>query len=400
MNVNAVSRCLPGFDHDCKTIKVLFLDYQFRSLGGLETYNMETVRAFQRLGVNMQVWSCFTSGNQVLQGIPTSGLAPLNSRWSKLYQRFWRLHLCLRLIREQPQVDLVIVGHVFLVCQGLWWAHRRNIPCWLLVFGVDIWNPLPLPFNRAISHCDRIVAVSGYTARRAAALLPDTKRRLSVIHPAVDTARFRPSPVTNFDFPKVVLTVARLSAGERYKGHELVILALPTVREALGESIEYWVVGTGDDRPRLESLASRCGVSDSVRFLGRVDDNQLLDCYQRCHVFAMPSFVTQRSDGFHTGEGFGIVYLEASACAKPVLAANEGGQTEAVRHGETGLLVKPTVTEVAQGLIALLGNPELSKAMGRNGRKFVEQDFTMAHFEARWRVLLKESFPQLFESAS
>ena len=81
--------------HDLEGQRVLFLDYQFRELGGLENYNIETVRAFRRLGADVRVWSCFTSGHQEVRGVPVRGLEPSEPRWMRPYSRWWRLWLAL-----------------------------------------------------------------------------------------------------------------------------------------------------------------------------------------------------------------------------------------------------------------------------------------------------------------
>ena len=78
---------------------------------------------------------------------------------------------------------------------------------------------------------------------------------------------------------------------------------------------------------------------------GFVPDSQLADYYNLCDVFAMPS----------KGEGFGIVFIEALACGKPVLAGNKDGSVDALANGELGALVNPDdLNEIANTLIQIL----------------------------------------------
>jgi glycosyltransferase involved in cell wall biosynthesis len=142
----------------------------------------------------------------------------------------------------------------------------------------------------------------------------------------------------------VILTVGRLSAAEAYKGHDRVIRALPRIRAKVPNT-KYLIVGGGDDRPRLEAIAHEQNVANAVIFAGRVAHEELPDYYRLCDLYAMPS----------TGEGFGIVFLEALASGKPVLAGNRDGAVDALNGGELGVLVDPhDEALLAEAAMALL----------------------------------------------
>ena len=107
----------------------------------------------------------------------------------------------------------------------------------------------------------------------------------------------------------------------------------------------YLLVGTGPDLLRIEKLAAEQGVQDAVVLAGFVPDEELCEHYNLCDLFAMPS----------KAEGFGIVYLEALACGKLVLAGNKDGSRDALNDGELGLLVDPDDTdEIAAESIRVL----------------------------------------------
>jgi phosphatidylinositol alpha-1,6-mannosyltransferase len=102
-----------------------------------------------------------------------------------------------------------------------------------------------------------------------------------------------------------------------------------------------------------------------VRFLGAVDATERDAWLDRAHAFAMPSRVP---DGGIGGEGFGIAFIEAGAHGLPVLAGDRGGARDAVRHGETGLLVDATDPRaVADGLITLLSDRAYAQRLGAAG---------------------------------
>jgi len=127
-----------------------------------------------------------------------------------------------------------------------------------------------------------------------------------------------------------LLTVARLDPGERYKGYDTVIRALPALTGQFA-GVRYLLVGAGADRSRVERLAGELGVSESVTFCGFVEDDQLAAYYRLADVFVMPS----------KGEGFGIVFLESMACGTPVVGGNQDGTRDALVDGALGCLVDP-----------------------------------------------------------
>jgi phosphatidylinositol alpha-1,6-mannosyltransferase len=156
--------------------------------------------------------------------------------------------------------------------------------------------------------------------------------------------------------------VARLE--QRYKGHDVLIRALPLVRARI-PSVRLQVVGDGVLRPVYEGFAASLGLDGSVEFLGPVDDATRDELLARAHVFAMPSRLP--FDG--GGEGFGIVYLEAGAHGLPVVAGRAAGALDAVVDGETGLLVDPADhVALAAAIVELLSDRAKASALGERGR--------------------------------
>jgi phosphatidyl-myo-inositol dimannoside synthase len=131
--------------------------------------------------------------------------------------------------------------------------------------------------------------------------------------------------------------------------------------------VEWVVIGDGSLRAGVEALARSNGVGNSVRFLGAVSDAERNTWLRRAHLLAMPSRLP--ADGY-AGEGFGIVFLEANAYGKPVVAGNVGGALDAVSDGESGLLVDPLDQMAVAGAITeLLLDPELAARLGRAGQQ-------------------------------
>lgn len=211
----------------------------------------------------------------------------------------------------------------------------------------------------ALRRADAAVAVSRYTRDLALAVGADPAR-VRLIAPGVDAATAA-APGARSATPTVV-TVARL--GERYKGHDVMLRALPLIRARV-PGAEWVVVGDGPLRASLEHSAREQGLQEAVRFQGAVSDAQRDHWLDLAHVFAMPSRVPA---GAFAGEGFGIVYLEAAAHGLPVVAGDVGGALDAVVHRETGLLVDPTNhVAVAEAIADLLADPDRARALGAAG---------------------------------
>ena len=156
--------------------------------------------------------------------------------------------------------------------------------------------------------------------------------------------------------------MARLE--DRYKGHDTLVRSLPLILARVPDA-QWVVIGGGPRREQLERLAEIHGVADNVRFLGQVANEDRDAWLERAHVFAMPSRVPGGGLG---GEGFGIVYMEASWRGLPVVAGNVGGAVDAVVDGETGLLVDANdPVAVSDAVSRLLVDTELSRRLGERG---------------------------------
>ncbi len=224
-----------------------------------------------------------------------------------------------------------------------------------------------------------VVAISRWTAGLArsvlesvgcAALAPDVR----VVPLGTTPSHFRPGidprPVRDrygLDGGPWLLTVARL---EWHKGIDAVIRALPAVRAAF-PGARYAVAGVGPRRPQLERLVADLGQGDAVRFLGFVPDDELPALYNAADVYVGASRRVEL-----LAEGFGLAIVEASACGLAVVGGRSGGVPDAVREGETGILVEPgDPAAVAAGITRLLADDELRRGMGAAGRRAVETHY-------------------------
>ncbi len=266
-----------------------------------------------------------------------------------------------------------------------WLRARYGLPYGVIVHGTELlllqakmrrsrfkwWTARQLLGGASV-----VVANSRWTADLARSVLgalgrPALARDVRVVPLGTTPSRFRPGidprPAREkygLDGGPWLLTVARLDS---HKGIDTVIRALPAVRAAF-PAVRYAVAGVGSRGPEYERLAAELGLEDAVKFLGFVADAELPAVYNAADLYVGAS---RRYDLL--AEGFGIALVEASACGLAVVAGDSGGVADAVRDGETGILVDPNdPAAVAVGITRLLSDADVRRRMGAAGRRAVE----------------------------
>jgi phosphatidyl-myo-inositol dimannoside synthase len=300
------------------------------------------------------------------------------------------------LVREH-EADVVLFGHGFpLPLAGrAGRAGNHATPYVVLTHGAEVWlarTPgVGAAMRAGLAGAREVTAVSRSTARSIMRLLPPGTRP-SVLYPGVDERRFSPDvsgePVRRtfeLDGRPVILCVSRLVPR---KGQDVLIRALPMIRRLVPEAT-LLLVGGGPYRAVLERMASAEAPPDAVIFAGEVADEDLPSYYAACDVFAMPC--RSRWGGLEV-EGFGIVFLEAAAAGKPVVAGRSGGAHEAVEDETTGLLVEGREPKaVALAVAQLLADRAIADRMGAAGRARVEAAFTWERQAERLADILRRA---------
>ncbi|MEL7482350.1 MAG: glycosyltransferase, partial [Pseudomonadota bacterium] len=213
--------------------------------------------------------------------------------------------------------------------------------------GTEIWGPIAPHHLSPLDQSDLVLCVSKDTqARYRAATSQQTDTTLVV--PNTVGESFTPGDRDqarqrfNLDGEFAILTVGRLDARQGgYKGHEKIIRALPSL-SIDGRDVVYLIAGKGDDKDRLVALVEELGLSEQVRFLGKVPAGDLPDLYRAADLFALPS----------TGEGFGIVYLEAMASGTPAIGLDVGGAIDALQGLGTLTNIENFPTKLVQAAAA------------------------------------------------
>ena len=364
-----------------KEKRVLFVVGQWSRAGGLEIVTQDAVKAFIKAGYKVVVLVVGGRGEDIRdESLRVIHLAPRNRILMSLWHRYFKYPIVgRRLDSFLTEGDRIVFGHTFLL-KVLDYSRKANL-CrkWVWSHGGDVWNEGSRWVIPYINRLERLISVSQYTADRAKDLgvvIP-----ISVIPNSIDTHRFVPTSAPDKIRHDEILICSRIPVDFRYKGHGKLLKTLPIVERLLNRPVSLRIVGSGAGLASLSELIKTEGLEGKVTVTGFVPDDKLLEAYQHCGVFCMPS----------TGEGFGLVYAEAEACARPVVVSTYGGAPETVIDGETGLLADPNDIEAnARALAKILGNPELADEMGRKGRLLAERAFSPETFERNVLKVIEE----------
>ena len=372
--------------------EVLYLFQQLAlSSGGIQAVNEDTLRALARgwPDARHRVLLFVNRSAPRLPGGVGPGVRTLPCGMRSRHLTVLRFAGVFARVLAARRPDLVVVGHAALAPLA-WLAQRAlGIPYVVWAHGIEVWGLRTGMRAAGLRYADRVVAVSRYTAGEIAELDPGLADRTVVVPNAVHD-RFRPGPGAalrrrlGLAGARALLTVGRLSAAERYKGVDTVLRALPRVL-ARAPDVRYVVAGGGGDLPRLRALAARLGVAQATVFAGAPPDGDMPDYYNACDLFVMPS----------RREGFGIVFAEALACGKPVVAAAAGGAPDAVLDGGLGRLVEPgDAGATARAVLDFLDGrwPPALTDPARLRRTCLEH-FGFAAFERRVQDLVRSVVP-------
>lgn len=354
----------------------------FLQEGGIQSYLQDVFRAYSKLNYQGEVWVLrdkFTTQNHHSFDDLTfrcfAHQSPLIGRLN------FTMALLQYLIFQRP--SHVYCTHIKLANLTRLLCNTLQIPYTVLTYGKEVWEKVSINERQALQEAQAIWTISNYSARLTALhnqLHTDKFRLLPCV---VDQEKFtiQPKPaqllakyqLTN---QRVLLTVARLWATDIYKGVDVTIRALPQIL-AVFPDVVYLVVGRGNDQPRLDQLAKDLGVEKQVIFAGFIPNDELVAHYQVCDAYIMPS-----------QEGFGIVYLEAMCCGKPVLSGNDDGSSDPLQDGRLGWQVPHrNVDAVAQGCLEILRGSD-ARCDGRFLRDETIKKFSQTSLPQRLQALI------------
>ncbi|MCP4421295.1 MAG: glycosyltransferase family 4 protein [Chloroflexi bacterium] len=333
-----------------RTLAILTLDF-LPNMGGMQQYIFEMA---QRL----------TAVYHVILITPTKGTLPKETTFQRIIIKkatpwaFWQ-----QLQKIKP--DKVLLGHAHprLLLAAVMQGNYATITYGNDYLAAQLQWHRPL-FNFLLKRSHPLITISQANARRLQELgfpPPHT------IRPGTHPNRFTPAATSESKLP-TLLTICRLVPR---KGIDTVLNAMPQLLESFPD-LHYHIGGHGPDLNRLQQLVEMLDIGHAVTFLGFIPDENLPAVYQQANIFIMPVREEKKQGSM---EGFGIVYLEASASGLPVIGGKSGGTSDAIQDGKTGILVDSyNTTAVTQAIIRLLENKDLRQKMGQSGRNWIETE--------------------------
>lgn len=338
----------------------LWMPELFCSKGGIQVFSGFFLQALQALypDANLSVFLKNDSAEIVEQAfkqnhtnhwsqIPTycSGAIP-----SPLRTLFFSWQLISLAIDQKP--DLIITTHLNFAPIAFILKKILGTKYIAIAHGVEAWDIQNSLLKKSLQAADLILAVSHFTRDRLCQKQGLSSDKVGILHNTFDETAWKISPkpphlLQKYGLSadqKIILTVSRLVASEKYKGYDRILETLPIIRQTI-PNIHYIIVGKGNDRDRIERIIQQNNLQNYVTLAGFIPDEQLCDHYNLCDLFAMPS----------KREGFGIVYLESLACGKPTLGGNLDGAVDALCEGKIGTLINPdNLLDIAETIIKIL----------------------------------------------
>jgi len=331
----------------------LFLEV-FVQEGGIQSYLRDVLSAYRNLDYQAEIFILRDDSipSEFLDA-PNLSFHTFKSSSPTLGRILFSGALLKCLVLHRP--DHIFCGHIKLGSLSKLFSELFKIPYTVLTYGKEVWETLPTSQNQVLQSAQDIWTISRYSGTRSAQSNQIDEGKFKILPCVVDSDNFtiaqKPKDLIEkyqLENHQVLLTVARLWSGDIYKGVDVTIRALPEILKIFPD-VKYLVVGRGDDQPRLQQLSKDLEIGDKVIFAGFVPTEDLVAHYQVCDAYIMPS-----------QEGFGIVYLEAMCCGKPVLSGDSDGSADPLQDGRLGWRVPHRdAWAVAQGCIEILqGNDQ------------------------------------------
>ena len=324
----------------------------YRTRSGIPRFNQNFIKAFGDIykgkiliiSLNDSKKNGEISNNKNIKFIGCAGTSKHFRFLDKL--KFTLLTICYSLILRPK---FIICGHINIIPLAYILKRVLGVGYISIAHGIEVWNITRVIKLKGLTLSKLIICVSNYTKFKIQNQISLEESKFFILPNTVNEKRFyislKPKYLMdryNIDEEcKIILTLCRLDGREKYKGYDKIIQILPNVMVEVPK-IKYIIGGKGNDIYRIKRLINKLGLQDKVMITGFIHEEELVDYYNLCDVFVMPS----------KGEGFGIVFLEALACGKPVIAGNKDGSVDALLSGRLGVLVNPdNLEEIAESII-------------------------------------------------
>ncbi len=305
---------------------------------------------------------------------------------------------------QKVKVDIVFcISSSFPLFYGFILSKFFNKPLVTLAHGEDFIKRYPYSLNTIIfRHIEKII-VSNIIMKRLFLKIHNVRedkikiifRGINLEKISIDSSKIELREKLNIsknDF--IIMTVSRIHPR---KGIENVINVIKQIKEEnTNLPIKYYIIGTGKELIRLKKKISESRLTDTIKFLGEINDITRNQYYKLSDLFILVPEIQK-----NTIEGFGIVYLEANYFKLPVIGTRSGGVKIAIEDGKTGFLIDPKDEKgLKEKILMLYYNKDLREKLGENGYKRVLKFFDWKNKAIEYRDVLKNTIKDKSTSIS
>ncbi|MDN3548751.1 glycosyltransferase family 4 protein [Mucilaginibacter aquaedulcis] len=365
---------------------ILFTLQTFSTTGGIQKMTRTLGHSLQKIASannwTSELWSAYDNPADLMsQYVPRENFRGFGIN---------KVKFALQALIKPP--DIIILSHINLAIIGLL-IKLTNPKCkvWAIAHGIEIWRPLSFIQKSLLQRCDKIICVSRYTRQQMIQRQQVAKEACVVLNNAIDPFMKLPDTFEKAaylleryglnDKHRVIFTLTRMAATEKYKGYELVIEAISYLKKQFPD-IRYVLSGKYDplEDIRIHDLISQYDLSEHIILTGFIEEHELVDHFLLADLFVLPS----------KKEGFGIVFIEALACGLPVICGNADGSVDAIRDGELGKAINTdNLTELHACIADYLDKP-LTPAKRKQLQKQCLGYFNEAKYIDQLQELLHE----------
>lgn len=350
-------------------MKILFVNFT-KFWGGGESWTYQLMDELKKRGHSIILFS--NNQSKLLNKAQDNGIITYSFDVKKISFLNPFLYRKLTTSLKEQEPDAVFLNSTLeLKTIGL---ALKSCNCNHVVFNRGIPSPIKLdPFKKYLftQVVSDIVVNSIYVKKKLADISLLMRREPTVIYHGINT---EPKYVTTGKTKNIAI-VGRLSWE---KGVDIALTVFQKVLSSHTDA-KLWIIGTGKEMNNLQKQSTKLGISDSVCFLGHINNVEKL--LVQCSVLIMTS----------RWEGFGLVLLEAMKLKIPCIAFNHIAANEIIINNESGFLIpEMDINLMAQKITYILDNKQLSISMGEKGHEILIEKFSMEHIiDQHENLLLK-----------
>jgi len=349
-------------------MKICFLVNQLSLKDGWGSYAVNLIEHLSKQGIDCSVLSSVKSQENDLSIIKDYKILPplFVSRWIKLFV-FIKNFFKIRKIIQQADIVHVLAEPYSLVAS--WVCGQRPMLITLHgTYAVDHYKKWYLRglYSQVYKQAAHLICVSRFTEKEVLKKIP--LKNIMVINNGVDYQKFQTPNSSELGQARSIVSVGALMSRKGYH------ISIPAVAQVIKKypDLKYYIIGNQKNKEyfvQLKDLVKKYSLEGNIVFLEDVPEKDLIKFYYQSDLFLLTPIYVEGSKF----EGFGLVYLEANACGKPVIGTYGCGAEDAIKHGYNGLLVEQNnIEQTGQAILDILSNQELAQDMSRDAKQWAQ----------------------------